>query len=252
LKISQVFDFKNYVSSGNYFEKGHILYSRMRPYLNKVTKANFEGAASGEYIVLECKESIVNDYLMYILHSGTFVNYTNQRSVGDRPRLSFEDLAAFQFHLKNIQEQKQAVNDIERYFTIIENLHETLKKTESQIVTLRQSILKKAFEGRLISPLESNESANELLELIRKEKLQYLKNQQEIAKNSPKKQKAMEEKKSILEILQSTDTPLRTEDVWLQSAQKENIEEFYAELKKIQSQIIATKKNAESFLSLKK
>lgn len=252
LEISRVYNFKDYASSGNYFEKGHVLYSRMRPYLNKATKATFDGAASGEYIVLECKEDILNDYLLYILHSGTFVNYATQKSAGDRPRLSFEDLAQFQIYLGNLEEQVRAINDIEYYFTIIDNLQRTLNEAENQIIILRQSILKKAFEGLLIEYIDTDESAHELIDRIKQEKTQYMETQKRIAKSKPQKQKIMEEKKTILEILQAANAPLLTEDVWHQSEHKNNIENFYAELKRIQNQIVATKKSAESFLSLKK
>ena len=252
LEIRRIYNFKDYASSGNYFERGHILYSRMRPYLNKVTKANFNGAASGEYIVLECKKDILNDYLLYILHSGAFVNYANQRSIGDRPRLSFEDLSQFEIYLGNLEEQAQAINDIEYYFTIIDNLQKTLTEVENQTLMLRQGILMEAFEGQLVSHINTDESARELIDRINREKIQYLEKQKELIKNKPQKQTIMEDKKTILEILQSANTPLLAEDVWLQSEHKNNIENFYAELKKIQNQIVATKKNSESFLQIKK
>lgn len=189
---------------------------------------------------------------MYILHSGAFVNYANQRSIGDRPRLSFEDLSQFEIYLGNLEEQAQAINDIEYYFTIIDNLQKTLTEVENQTLMLRQGILMEAFEGRLVSHINTDESARELIDRINREKIQYLEKQKELIKNKPQKQKIMEDKKTILEILQSANTPLLAEDVWLQSEHKNNIENFYAELKKIQNQIVATKKNSESFLQIKK
>jgi type I restriction enzyme S subunit len=55
-------------SAGNLFTSNQVLYGRMRPYLNKVWVADCDGVASGEFIVMTCKESILPLYLLNILH----------------------------------------------------------------------------------------------------------------------------------------------------------------------------------------
>ena len=93
LKPSFLYDFKDFKSSGNYFKTNQVLYGRMRPYLNKVYKAEFDGACSGEFIVLECLPNYSADLLQYILHARIFVKFVNEKTSGDRPRISYEEIA---------------------------------------------------------------------------------------------------------------------------------------------------------------
>lgn len=55
---------------------------------------------------------------------------------------------------------------------------------------------------------------------------------------------------NILEVLQAANSPLTAKEVWEESKHKDNIENFYSELKTIQSQIKEVKLGTESLLSL--
>ena len=57
---------------------------------------------------------------------------------------------------------------------------------------------------------------------------------------------------SIEEVLKTSDKPMLTKNVWQKSKHKENIEEFYAELKKVKSKVDEVKKGTQSLLSLSK
>lgn len=77
-------------SRESYFEKGNILYSKLRPYLAKAFIADFSGACSGEFIVFsEFKGN--KRYLLYWLISQTFTDFINATSYGTKmPRSSWE------------------------------------------------------------------------------------------------------------------------------------------------------------------
>ena len=47
----------------------------------------------------------------------------------------------------------------------------------------------------------------------------------------------MKQEKTIEEILKAIEYPIPAKDVWQQSKHKDNIEEFYAELKKIHNKM---------------
>ncbi len=150
LKPSFTYKFKEFKSAGNYFETGQVLYGRMRPYLNKVYKAEYDGTCSGEFIILECKEILYPDFLKYILHSREFVNFANHKTSGDRPRISFDEIADYQIALGSYSEQLLIVSELESKLTVCDHIEETIRQSLQQAETLRQSILKKAFEGRLV------------------------------------------------------------------------------------------------------
>lgn len=69
-----------------------------------------------------------------------------------------------------IYEQKQLVQEIERRFSLIDAAENTIRRSLKQADRLRQSILKRAFEGRLVPQDPKDEPAEKLMERIEAEK----------------------------------------------------------------------------------
>jgi type I restriction enzyme S subunit len=70
-KTSNGLDIK---SSKVVFEKGMVLYGKLRPYLNKVWKAEFSGIATTEILPFKSFSSILDsNYLAHYLRSNYFV-----------------------------------------------------------------------------------------------------------------------------------------------------------------------------------
>jgi len=149
LKPSFLYDFKEFKSAGNHFKVNQVLYGRMRPYLNKVYRAEFDGVCSGEFIILDCLDTLSPDYLKYILHSTAFVHFSNSITTGDRPRISYEEISDYNISLPPIEQQKQIIQEIESRLSVCDKIEETITASLKQAEALRQSILKKAFEGKL-------------------------------------------------------------------------------------------------------
>jgi type I restriction enzyme, S subunit len=63
------------MSSKFLFAKGAVLYSRIRPYFQKVTVAPFDGICSTEIYPLVPNEKIIPEYLMDLLLSSSFTRY---------------------------------------------------------------------------------------------------------------------------------------------------------------------------------
>lgn len=151
LKPFFLYDFKEFKSAGNVFKANQVLYGRMRPYLNKVYKAEFDGTCSGEFIILDCENNYNPDLLKYILHSKDFVSFANRITTGDRPRISYEEISDYDIPLAPLEEQHQIVQAIESRLSVADKLEESITQSLQQSEALRQSILKKAFEGRLVT-----------------------------------------------------------------------------------------------------
>jgi type I restriction enzyme S subunit len=150
LKLHVLYTFQDFKSAGNYFKKDQVLYGRMRPYLNKVYKAEFDGACSGEFIVLQCKTNFIPDLLKYILHSREFVTFANHKTAGDRPRISYEEITDYPIAVCSINEQQKIVDEIDSRLSVCDKIEESITTSLQQAEALRQSILKKAFEGKLV------------------------------------------------------------------------------------------------------
>lgn len=147
------------------FHKDDVLYGRMRSYLNKVFKAETNGAASAEFIVFPPTKDILPDYLKYLLHQQDFVSFATRNASGDRPRVKFEeDLAPFPFTLPSLPEQKAIVKKIENAFAFADKAQAAITGALEQAKQLKQSILKRAFEGKLV-PQDPNDKPVDLTQL---------------------------------------------------------------------------------------
>ena len=131
------------------FRQGDVLYGRLRPYLNKVALPNFDGLASGEFIVLPSTECVSGSFLKHRLSAADFVSFASHLNEGDRPRVSFEQIGQFMILIPPPREQRRLVAKIEKLFSELDAGIEILKKARAQLETYRQAVLKHAFEGRL-------------------------------------------------------------------------------------------------------
>ena len=94
------------------FRPGQILYGSRRTYLKKVSVADFEGITSNTTFVLETKDSnvLLQELLPYIMLTDSFTEYATKNSRGStNPYILFKDLAAYEFDLPEIDEQRSLV-----------------------------------------------------------------------------------------------------------------------------------------------
>lgn len=142
-------EFSKMKSAGSYFKEGDVLYGRLRPYLNKVYRAQFEGVASAEFIVLPALDYFDSDFLKYLLHQRQFVEFAMNRASGDRPRVKFDGIADFEFLLPPLKEQRRIAEKIETLFGQLDQGEAALRKVQKLLTRYRQSVLKAAVTGQL-------------------------------------------------------------------------------------------------------
>ncbi|MBO7081596.1 MAG: restriction endonuclease subunit S [Neisseriaceae bacterium] len=84
---------KETFSSANIFQAGDILFSKLRPYLNKVYLAEFDGICSTEFHIFNGNQNYLNEFLAIYLRSNLIVNQTKYLMTGNTlPRLQTEDI----------------------------------------------------------------------------------------------------------------------------------------------------------------
>lgn len=103
---------KDTISNALRFKKGQILFPKLRPYLNKVYFAEFEGICSTEFHVLSA-HNIDSRYLQYCLLSKLTLEQTTSLMTGNTlPRLQSSDIANIQIPAPSPSKQREIVDHI--------------------------------------------------------------------------------------------------------------------------------------------
>ena len=157
------------------FHPGDVLYSRLRPYLNKVWLADRSGLCSAEFIVLPSNDLIDGAFLKYRLNARDFVSFANSLNAGDRPRVDFDQISAFCLPPFALGYQRKLVARIEELFSELDAGEENLRRARRQLGVYRQSLLKQAFEGKLTEQWRKQnpqllESSEQLLDRLQEER----------------------------------------------------------------------------------
>jgi len=91
------------------FDTTNVLYSKLRPYLNKVVIPDRCGYATSELIPLKPNPmKLERTYLAFMLRSDEFVNMINEKVAGAKmPRVSMSDFREFDVPVPPMELQKQ-------------------------------------------------------------------------------------------------------------------------------------------------
>ena len=118
---------RNASSTKHLFHKGQVLYSKLRPYLNKVVLADEDGYCTSEILPLEFERNILPQYARYYLMSPAFLGYANKCSYGVKmPRLGTADGKKAIISVPPLNEQKRIVAAIEQALAQLDSIAENL------------------------------------------------------------------------------------------------------------------------------
>jgi hypothetical protein len=93
------------------FSSQHVLYGRLRPYLNKVLAPDFEGHCSTEIFPIKPSTELSREYLLYWFLSDETVDRINGTCTGARmPRADMNEVLGFDFPLSPLPEQERIVS----------------------------------------------------------------------------------------------------------------------------------------------
>lgn len=103
---------KTSISSAAQFKEGDILFPKLRPYLNKVYRAQFDGCCSTEFHVFEVHD-INPDFLTIVLHSSIVLAQTKHLMTGNTlPRLQTTDIANLIIPYPSMKLQEEIVDSV--------------------------------------------------------------------------------------------------------------------------------------------
>ncbi|TMC22187.1 MAG: restriction endonuclease subunit S [Chloroflexi bacterium] len=94
-------------SAVSLFDKGNVLFSKLRPYLAKVALAEFRGTCTTELLVFQPGKLIDSKFLFYRLLSQDFIAFANSMTYGAKmPRASSEQISNAVISFPALSEQK--------------------------------------------------------------------------------------------------------------------------------------------------
>ena len=121
--------------------------------------------------VIRLRPSIHLGYFEANLQFQSFLNHLNAEARGGGvPHVSEDQIKNFTFPLPPLAEQARIAQEIERLISTYESSTQMVVICERRVSRLRQSILKWAFEGRLVDQDPNDEPAAVLLERIQAER----------------------------------------------------------------------------------
>jgi len=129
------------------FKPPVILYSKLRPYLNKVITPSEDGYATTELVPLYIKEDILRQsFLTSYLRSKYFVEFANTNSGGAKmPRVMMDKLWQHPVPIPSMDSQIK----FEKIFNVIKDKRARLEYGRNKNLNLTSSLQSQAFSGQL-------------------------------------------------------------------------------------------------------
>ena len=135
-------------------KSGDLVFARTGATVGKsfLIKGDIPEAVFASYLIRVRVSLKMNEkYLSYFFHSPNYWQQITEGQVGiGQPNVNGTKLGQLKITIPPLSEQQKIVAILESKLTICDKIEETIKTSLQQSETLRQSILKKAFEGRLV------------------------------------------------------------------------------------------------------
>jgi type I restriction enzyme S subunit len=138
-------------SSSFIFDEETVLYSKLRPYLNKVAWPRERGVATTELVPLKPDpEVMLPAYLAHYLRSHTFLNYISNRVAGAKmPRVVMDEFWAHEVpHPADLREQARIVELLDQA--------DALRRQRAEADAKLARLLPALFRHHFGDPLEGN------------------------------------------------------------------------------------------------
>lgn len=131
------------------FSDKHILYGRLRPYLNKAIAPDFAGHCSTEIFPIKPKAEVSREYLLYWLLSDETMERINGTCTGARmPRADMNEVLDFEIPLPPLPEQRRIVGILEEAFAGLATAQANAETNLQNARALFESQLQAVFSQR--------------------------------------------------------------------------------------------------------
>jgi len=131
--------------SGKYaFDRNAILYSKIRPNLNKIALVNFDGICSADMYPIWVRDDrqAVRDFIFYVMNSERFVAYATSRSFRTGlPKINRPDLESIEVLLPPLPEQRKIAEILRTWDEALEKLTALRAAKLDRLTGLTQQVI---------------------------------------------------------------------------------------------------------------
>jgi type I restriction enzyme S subunit len=131
------------------FRRGDIVYGYLRPYLNKVWVAEFDGLCSVDQYVYEVNEELADaDFVAWFMRSPTYLRRAPiDATPGQLPRIRTEEVASVHMDLPARNEQRRVAASLQNQMAEVGRAQVMVQEQWKLAARLRATVLRKVFEG---------------------------------------------------------------------------------------------------------
>ena len=183
--------FKDVKNGYTYFRNNDVLLAKITPCFENGKKAiaenliNAVGFGSTEFHVLRPKDEVMSKWILLAVSQEDFRNSAIIQMTGavGQKRVPQRVVEGYKIPVPPKVDQNKVIQEIEARFSVCDKLEDSINESTQKAVSLRQSILKQAFDGKLTERwrrdhqelISGENSAEALLKKIKAEK-EVLKN----------------------------------------------------------------------------
>ena len=133
------------------FDPSMVLYSKIRPYLMKVARPDFDGLCSADmYPLSPIHGEITRDYLFHLLLSKGFTDYAIEGSArAGMPKVNREHLFEFEVSLPSVKKQNDLAAKLDAINEETQRLTAIYTRKLAALEELKKALLHQAFSGEL-------------------------------------------------------------------------------------------------------
>jgi hypothetical protein len=133
------------------FYSGDIVYGYLRPYLNKVWVAEFEGLCSvDQYVYTYDEERVEPEFMAAFMRSPVFLRRAPVgASPGQLPRIRTGEVDAVEVGLPSLEIQRRVVDELRQRREEVQRMLSALRSQLNAINALPAALLRETFDGHL-------------------------------------------------------------------------------------------------------
>jgi len=138
------------VASGkSQFKRGEILFGKLRPYFHKVGIAPVDGVCSTDIVVVTPKAAHWHGYVIALVSSKAFVDYTDSHSAGTKmPRTNWKDMGRYPLALP----PEPLAKAFQDHVAVLHQRIGLAVRQNRRLASLRDTLLPRLLSGEIEAP----------------------------------------------------------------------------------------------------